>query len=272
MPHFVHYWANRPQSQQTLSNGVTLSRWASPAGSHGDNILPTELTGQPPYVARLDLKAGWRFPPKGKMLWVDQDVMYIFMTGTVWCESCKGGRQVFGKGDLFFSEKRRLHGHFTNSGLDTAVVMIATAVSFNYHTSWLDSPLRGGQHVLNFPANGWGPSGLGRPVESATCWRSGKVMIHDWLGQTQMPNVMSVLMHRDCMIPCHTHVGGATYFVLGGELKIKGDGTQRNTTFQAGDVRWVRDGFIYGPEYSDVQAQMVVLGLPGAVTPGRCRR
>lgn len=274
-PPVIHYRAGRPDAKDMLANGVWLERWHSPSVyRHTDNIFPTDLTSKPPHVARMVLRAGQRFPPRGGSVALDQHVMYVVAHGALRCESCKGKREVLKKGELFFSPPGASHGPFVNVGKGEAILLAATAGKFAYRNakSASGSGYTLGQRVLRI--NGWGPSGLGPNVETQRCWKSGNIGVTNQPEIGPMPNIMSVMMHSDCMIPCHEHLGGATYFIIEGELLVKGDGGPHyNKTYRAGDTRWVNSGHIYGPEFTKIggNVRLVVLGLPGLVTPGQCQ-
>ena len=65
----------------------------------------------------------------------------------------------------------------------------------------------------------------------------------------------------NCSIPYHYHPEGALYFIQYGTMFFDGDGDAPPTPLVAGDVRWVRPGFAYGPEYNGTAPmQITVLG------------
>ena len=84
------------------------------------------------------------------------------------------------------------------------------------------------------------------------------------------PAVLRVRWAPNCSIPFHYHPTGALYFVLYGAMYFAGDlrpdvddapGTLDDAPLAAGDVRWVRPGFAYGPEYNGATEPMEITVL-----------
>jgi len=283
LPNSVHFPHDAPNARESLPNGVQLERWSSPHSHHSGGLMPAEITDRPPHVTKIVLKPGQRFPPEGARMTTGEDVMYVFAAGGVRCEFCRGGQHDLTVGDLFFTTAHRPHGPLVNHGPSEAVVMVASMHRYAYEIAGRSKArsfdVLTTQRLLRDPgpdkeSKGWGPSGLAKFAMSEKCWSTGKVMVHNWGEMLNMPNVMAVRLGGDCFVPCHEHPSGALYFVLSGTFHIHGDRGPFNSTFVAGDMRWVRPNFVYGPEYSghDGDVRLIVLGVPGSMTPGMCKR
>eukprot|EP01060_Flectonema_neradi_P029979 TRINITY_DN4261_c0_g1_i2.p1 TRINITY_DN4261_c0_g1~~TRINITY_DN4261_c0_g1_i2.p1 ORF type:complete len:430 (+),score=81.20 TRINITY_DN4261_c0_g1_i2:623-1912(+) len=75
------------------------------------------------------------------------------------------------------------------------------------------------------------------------------------------PTVIRVRWSGNCSIPYHYHPTGALYFVQYGTMYFKGDYPSYNASIVAGELRWVRPGWDYGPEYNDENPmQITVIG------------
>ena len=64
------------------------------------------------------------------------------------------------------------------------------------------------------------------------------------------PAALRVRWAPSCQIPYHYHPTGALYFIQYGQMYFEGDGPVPNVPINKGEVRWVRPGFAYGPEYN----------------------
>merc|ERR1712185_621652 len=83
-------------------------------------------------------------------------------------------------------------------------------------------------------------------------------------GEDQAGPVLCVKWGPNCSIPYHYHPTGALYFIQYGKMFFKGNLSSGgdDVSFSAGEVRWVRPGFDYGPEYNseDEPMQITVIG------------
>lgn len=84
-------------------------------------------------------------------------------------------------------------------------------------------------------------------------------------GKDQAGPVLRVKWAPNCSIPFHYHPTGALYFVQYGKFFFAGD-YETDKPFVAGDIRWVRPGYNYGPEYNSVDEPMEITVL-GSDTP-----
>jgi hypothetical protein len=82
------------------------------------------------------------------------------------------------------------------------------------------------------------------------------------------PPVLRVRWAPNCSIPYHYHPTGAMYFIQYGHMYFKGDHADYDEQLASGDVRWVRPGFDYGPEYNDGTGpmQITVFGVDSPPT------
>ena len=64
------------------------------------------------------------------------------------------------------------------------------------------------------------------------------------------PAALRVRWAPSCQIPYHYHPTGALYFIQYGQMFFEGDGPVPDVPINKGEVRWVRPGFAYGPEYN----------------------
>ena len=98
------------------------------------------------------------------------------------------------------------------------------------------------------------------------CLNNGGVWNMNFASSDNAPPVLRVKWGGNCAIPYHYHPTGALYYVQYGQMFFQGDvpSTDRlyETAFNQGDVRWVRPGFDYGPEYNgDDPMEITVLGV-----------
>ena len=101
---------------------------------------------------------------------------------------------------------------------------------------------------------------------SASCLDNGGVYNMNFDAVNGTPPILRVRWAPNCSIPFHYHPTGAMYFVLYGQMMFRGDLAGYDTVFEGGDVRWVRPGFDYGPEYNAAGAPMEITVL-GTDTP-----
>lgn len=101
---------------------------------------------------------------------------------------------------------------------------------------------------------------------SDSCMRNGGVWNMQWDAEANAPAVLRVRWSPNCSIPFHYHPTGALYFIQYGSMFFKGDSRDVDVALTAGDVRWVRPGFAYGPEYNSPTEPMQITVL-GVETP-----
>ena len=75
------------------------------------------------------------------------------------------------------------------------------------------------------------------------------------------PAALRVRWAPSCQIPYHYHPTGALYFIQYGQMFFEGDGPVPDVPINKGEVRWVRPGFAYGPEYnSNTEGTLILEG------------
>ena len=73
------------------------------------------------------------------------------------------------------------------------------------------------------------------------------------------PSIVEVTFPPNGRLSLHSHPSDTLYVIRSGEFHIEGEGV-----FQPGDVRWVRGGLTYGPEWAGPQgAVLLIVALNG---------
>merc|ERR1712048_1326818 len=108
----------------------------------------------------------------------------------------------------------------------------------------------------------WAPNPSPHTTE---CMAKGGVLNMGFDADKYTEPVLRVKWGPNCSIPFHYHPTGALYFIQYGKFFFAGD-YETDTPFTAGDIRWVRPGYNYGPEYNSVDEPMEITVL-GSDTP-----
>jgi len=73
------------------------------------------------------------------------------------------------------------------------------------------------------------------------------------------PSIREVTFPPNGRLDVHSHPNDTLYVIRSGEFHIEGEGV-----FQPGDVRWVRGGLTYGPEWAGPEgAVLLIVALNG---------
>lgn len=170
-----------------------------------------------------------------------------------------------GYGDVYFVMAGRVHGPIVNTGESDLVLQIVG----NAFDPVFD---------LNLAPSDENPSVDRTLYHNRTYrrvdgeWRpnpDGVGLNMNWNAESGTPAVLRVLWEPNKAIPYHYHATGAMYFILYGEMFFMLDQEGYDPMFQAGDMRWVRPGFPYGPEYNgDAAMEITVLGTDSAIVFG----
>ncbi len=73
------------------------------------------------------------------------------------------------------------------------------------------------------------------------------------------PDVMQITFPPNTRLEHHAHPADTLYIFQAGEFHIEGE-----DVYHAGDIRWVKGGFAYGPEWSGAEgATFLIVAVSG---------
>jgi len=237
--------------------GVTEERWWGEEGDEGDR---PDLAITPPYMTRVTMPPDSHFPDQN--YWLAGDAHYVVIKGPVVM-----GSTVLEYGDLYWVMGGQVHGPLYCTGDNNCVVMIASTQYIQYRLDAqpsddnpsVDPSLVKERSYRLVDGGGWhdNPS-----PHSRECLDNGGVQNMMFRSQDNSPPVLRVRWSPSCAIPYHYHPTGALYFIQYGVMMFQGDGITPDVPFFAGEARWVRPGYAYGPEYNsdDEAMEITVLG------------
>jgi len=252
VPDSVHYLARSPDGRESISNGGLIERWLPSS----DKVPDFTLT--PPVMTKFTLPVGVAFPEEGGTYWLDQEAAYVVLSGSGVFNTSDGSERAAVAGDVYYSAAGLPHG-FANKGSSPLVVVATTAYNF----SWISGPPSA---VL--PEKSKALIGQGFwATSSATQWIRDPQTNTDfgiWKPKAMLPGAMAIRVADSAMVPRHYHPEGVLYIIVSGQLVVAGD-SEQNATLDAGDMRWARPGFAYGPEWftgARGETLMIVFGAP----------
>jgi len=256
---FFYYRPDGVDSHEVI-DGVTVSRFY---GRHNKTV---DIVVAQPFITKLEIPAGHQFPLKGSF-WLRDDNSYVVIKGNATFDSEK---QAHGYGDVYWVNAGWPHGPIHNAGNDTLTVL-AIGMDWNPQygpqPSWFNPSVDWYtyQNRSYLQASGeeqW----MANPSNHSTeCLQNGGVWNMGFAAKGNTMPVLRVKWAPHCAIPFHYHPTGAMYFVLYGTMYYSGDFLDGDRAFNAGDARWVRPGFAYGPEYNG--AEPMEITVFGTVTP-----
>lgn len=244
---FYYYQPNNSDSTQTLSDEVRVTRWA---GRHNKTV---DIAEAQPFITQLVIPPGKQFADS--KFWLRDDCSYVVISGNA---TFGAGSPTHGYGDVFWVMAGWTHGPIVNAG-DGNLVLNAVGMDwvpqFGAMPSWYNPSVNWYLYVNRSylreqeeAASGW----VANPSpHTAECMANGGVQNMNFMAIGNTMPVLRVKWAANCSIPFHYHPTGAMYFILYGRMYYAGDFVGSDTAFAAGDSRWVRPGFAYGPEYND---------------------
>jgi len=267
LPSAVHYYRNDNVDQYTqFDNGATLRRWDVVRDFQADWPLAA------PFMIRHEIPAGATFPSWGGAYWFQGDSYSTVISGNA---TFGNDAKVYGYGDLFWSMAGHAHGPITNVGNTPLVVSTISSAPLLARRAYdapddmnpsVDASLiksRGYRRLDRGQA--WAPN---PSPHSTECMAAGGVYNMGFDSANNTNPVLRVKWAPNCSIPYHYHPTGALYFIQYGKMFFRGDLATggEDISFKAGEVRWVRPGFDYGPEYNSADEHMEITVL-GTDTP-----
>jgi len=263
LPSGVHYYRlDNVDQQSTLDNGVVIERWEVERDFKADWPL------QAPFVVRYTIPVGAQFPSWGSF-WYPADSRATVITGNATFGN--DSSPVFNYGDLFWALGGQPQSPIKNVGNTTlTVVTFSTAPILarrGYENPSNDNPsvndtlttTRGYRQVEGM----WGPN---PSPHSTECMNNGGVFNMGFDASANTEPVLRVKWAPNCSIPYHYHPTGALYLIQYGTMFFRGDIAGKDLPIHQGEVRWVRPGFDYGPEYNSEGEPMEITVL-GTDTP-----
>jgi len=250
-PDWLHY-TNKTWRSHKFGDGYEALIW--PGVGEGWH----ESTLKPPPLLQFTVPAGSHFPPPNKPFWLDNEVFYVVTQGRASINYANGTKQTLWQGCMFYSAAGIWQGPITNVGTYTLVVMVLADFSpkFDNPPAILPTILPDEPGQVAY-----------RPKDGAYTKYPGVecLSIQPFEGAGLKVGAIAVEMEPDCTFPFHFHPTGAFYFFTHGTISIAGDG-ENVAQFVAGDGRWARPGWAYGPELSKTKVKFMVLGIPPTLT------
>jgi len=257
LPTAVHYYRDDNVDQYTeTSNGATIRRW------NFERDAQTDFPLAPPLMVRHELVAGATFPSWGGAFWFPGDSYSTVITGNA--TFGKDGK-VYTYGDVFWAMAGHSHGPITNVGnTPLVVVTVSTSPLLARRSYGAPSDVNPSVDASHTTSRGyrrvdasWSPN---PSKHSDECMVAGGVYNMGFEAVNNTPPVLRVRWAPNCSIPFHYHPTGAVYVVLYGQMFFTGDVSTggSDVAFHAGNVRWVRPGFNYGPEYNSADEAMEI--------------
>ena len=295
---FRYYLLNNTASSDRAADvgtraGPTIHQWS------GDGVNgSTDFSAIAPALTRVDFDAstkGAAYPAaaagsNASTYYLDADAFYVVMYGNVSFQvgstpapdsrsvdvgqAPAGLPVVHGHGDVFWVQAGQLVYPMMNAGDVAACVQIVTP---SFAPKWTTTPpsqnpsraatdlsTRSYLEREGCAGSGWGPN---PSPHSAECLKNGGVYNCIFPAKENTQPVLRVAWAPNCSIPYHYHPTGAMYFIQYGQMRFAGDYADYDATLNKGDVRWVRPGFDYGPEYNtNVKMQITVFGTDSPPT------
>jgi len=264
---FAYY---QPESSKVdpVVDGVKISRW------EGGSSKAVDLVEAQPYITKIEIPQGHPLAfPNASSYWLRDDVSYVVISGNATFGNTSN--PVHGYGDVYWVMAGQAHGPVFNVG-SSPLVFLAVGMDFdpqyssqpswyNPSVNWYLTYERSYRRVDGLADEGWNAN---PSPHSDECLANGGVYNMNFAADSNTMPVLRVKWAANCSIPFHYHPTGAMYFVLYGQMYYAGD-FETDKAFNAGDSRWVRPGFAYGPEYNaDAPMEITVFGTDTPPTFG----
>ena len=230
----------------------------------------------PPSITKFTIPAGASHPSSGSY-YLSNDAIYVVISGNGTFGTDTDDEQlVHSYGDAFWVLAGASHGPITNVGTTDLVVTVtagAATSALTMRTNELDgtpsddNPSVDSTQTTMRSYRQVDASWTKNPSDHTDeCLANGGVYNMGFDAVDNTPPLLRVRWGANCSIPYHYHPTGALYYVQYGTMYFDGDypssDPMSETGFEAGDVRWVRPGFDYGPEYNGAEdMEITVLGV-----------
>ncbi len=290
MPSSVRYYQMTTVDQHSVATAdVDLWRWHGLGyldETDGVRAASSDWALTPPSIARLILRHNaTTYPAWGGTYWLPADVYYTVISGAARFGDEGADSGVYAYGDLRWVAGGTVHGPIKSVGSEPLVVVVTSTSPFLLRLPEVvgtPSDANPSVQIANWTVTQRGY----RQADSGETWRknpsphsdscldAGGVYNMGFDAEANSPAVLRVKWAPNCSIPFHYHPTGALYFVQYGSMYFRGDSSggtsgdslNRDVALTAADVRWVRPGFAYGPEYNSASAPMQITVL-GTETP-----
>lgn len=255
-PDFYHY-VNSTIDRVDVDGGVTRLHWQGQTeGADLDFALAY------PAVTRLHIPSGVRYPAAA--CWLPSDVYFVAIRGTLTFEDENNASALYTYGDVKWVLAGHSFGPIRNMGLDEAWVLVV-GTNFEPECSAAPSDANPSVHPTSLSTRSYfrvqGKYSPNPSQRTTECWATGGVYNMNFNSYGNTGPLLRVKWGPNCQIPYHYHPTWAMYFIQYGKMYFKGDGEGADVEFNQGEVRWVRPGFAYGPEYTrDDAMEITVLG------------
>lgn len=258
--------ANR--SWADTNTGASGLEWAAP-----DSAARNDMVLFAPSLSQLRVPEGGQWPADGEFYLADDAVFVVVIGNATFGASPDSGMETHGYGDAFWIMAGHSLGPIVNTGTGDLVVDVvagtatgAAALGPIYGTAPEDNPSTDSSLTTSRSYRRVDADWSANPSDHTDeCLANGGVYNMAFNENDNSPCVLRVKWAANCSIPYHYHPTGALYFILYGQMFFDGDVPANDPlyemAFDQGEVRWVRPGFDYGPEYNgDAVMEITVLG------------
>ena len=278
-----YYFENNSDATANTPSYKTTT-WGGRHNTSGDLATGT------PYITKVRLQPGAAFPGNASY-YLGDNAHYIVVDGNVSFtmsapmpppgdddEAAAGGggtvdpevAVAHGYGDTFWVMGGERHGP-ARCLSDTACTFHVVGEAFSPSKAGAPDPADGPSVTGSLARSrsylrADGEWGANPSPHSDACMANGGVFNMNFPAVNGTPPLLRVRWAPNCSIPFHYHPTGAMYFILYGHMMFRGDLVAYDTVFDKGDVRWVRPGYDYGPEYNSATEAMEITVL-GTDTP-----
>lgn len=246
-----------------------MTIWEGPSDESGNEVAALAQ----PSVAKLKIAAGASWPRSGEPFFTTGDVAYAIITGDADFGEWEGeATGHFQSKDVFWVAGGVTIGPIKNlnNDADLNLVMVTggglealhpreglAADPDNLYPLQDHLPFRRYRRGIDVKIQ---RSPFEHPEE---CENNGGVRNYTFPEIFGTPYVLGVMFSPGCSVSQHYHAQGAVYINTNGTFQIENDDHNGGKKFlETGHVRWVRPGWIYGPEttVSDDEVNLIVVG------------
>jgi len=249
-------------------SGIVLRKWIPSDTDLGD------WTISPPFITSLTIPGNTKSLGDWEFFWLPSDAYFVVIEGILNFGNVNDTLLEYG--DIYWMLGGEVIGPLINKGDSNCILMIMSSSPIVPHPASNGIPSDDNPSVdtglirsRTYRQNGDGGQWRNNPSpHSHECIRNGGVQNMGFNAIENSPAALRVRWAPSCQIPYHYHPTGALYFIQYGQMFFEGDGPVPDVPINKGEVRWVRPGFAYGPEYnSNTEAmEITVLGTESPPT------
>jgi len=251
---FYYYYPNNTESEYLVDNTILVRTWMEKNAA----AVTDPVSYGPPAITSVQLPQGQSFPPRNPRYWLQNDVYYVVIAGNATIGSLGDGEPMK-SGDWVWAMAGVVHGPIVNAGSGNLTVYVLgtkLAPQRGAAPSFSNPTVNASHHRTRYCR--YNDQGLG-------CDYSGPHTADrvTWSGVTSGKGYDPCASNPghpmgSCLQP-HYHPHGALYIGLSGRALYGQDYTDFDAWIDAGDVRWVRPGRWYGPEYTNDGCEILAL-------------